>query len=83
LSTTELFKKTSIALGRVARLIPVPSILLITFAKLMGKSEFSKRLCGSLQVDITKTKKLLGWFPPKTVDESLQKTADFFIRQKV
>ncbi len=34
---------------------------------------FAAKLFGSLQVDISKTKALLDWTPPYTVDESLKK----------
>ena len=33
------------------------------------------RLCGSLQVDISKTRELLGWVPPLSVDEGLRRAA--------
>jgi len=39
----------------------------------MGKS-----LCGSLQVDIEKIRRLLGWSPPISLDEGLQKTGARF-----
>lgn len=32
-----------------------------------------QRLCGSLQVDISKARQLLGWAPPVTVDEGLRR----------
>jgi UDP-glucose 4-epimerase len=34
----------------------------------------AQRLCGSLQVDIKKTKELLGWSPPINVEEGLRRT---------
>lgn len=33
----------------------------------------AKRLLSSLQVDISQTKKLLGWKPPYTMEEQLRK----------
>ena len=33
------------------------------------------RLCGSLQVDIEKTRRLLGWMPPLSLDEGLRRAA--------
>ena len=32
-----------------------------------------QRLCGNLQVDISKTRQLLGWAPPVSVDEGLRR----------
>ncbi|MEI7432165.1 MAG: SDR family oxidoreductase, partial [Betaproteobacteria bacterium] len=79
LSTTELLIRMGNALGQPARLWPVPTWILTTGAVLMGKRGLSQRLCGSLQVDILKTRTLLGWSPPQTVDEGLRLTAEQFI----
>jgi nucleoside-diphosphate-sugar epimerase len=63
-------------------LIPVPESIIQTGAALLGKRDVSRRLCGSLQVDISKTRDLLGWNPPVTVDWALRKTADDFLRKQ-
>lgn len=78
LSTTELLQRMSKALGKPARLIPVPVRLLELGAKLLGKRAMAQRLCGSLQVDISKTREVLGWTPPISVDEGLRRAADGF-----
>lgn len=62
-----------------ARLIPVPALALETAARLLGKADIAQRLCGSLQVDIRKTRELLGWVPPVSVDEALKQTARHFL----
>jgi len=82
LSTTELLQRLSLSLGKPVRLIPVPVGILRTVAKLLGKYDVAQRLIGSLQVDITKTQKLLNWQPPVSVNEALQKTALAFLQQK-
>ncbi|MBV1870859.1 MAG: SDR family oxidoreductase [Gammaproteobacteria bacterium] len=79
LSTTELLLGMAKALGRPSRLIPVPMGLLNMGAKLTGKADIAQRLCGSLQVDISKTKELLNWAPPLSVEQGLQKVADDFL----
>ncbi len=79
LSTTALLRRTAAALGRPARLIPVPVRVLRTAAHLLGKADFAQRLYGSLQVDISKTRELLGWSPPVSVDDALHKTARHFL----
>ena len=81
LSTSELLRRMGTALGKPARLLPVPSWLLETGAALLGKKELSQRLCGSLQVDISKTRELLNWAPPVCVDDALCKTAQHFLEQ--
>lgn len=82
LSTTELLRRMGAALGRPARLIPVPPALLSAGATMLGKRAVSQRLLGSLQVDISKTRALLGWTPPVSVDEALRKTAAHFLAQQ-
>lgn len=79
LSTSELLRKIGCALHRPARLLPVPSWLLKGSAVLLGKKALSQRLCGSFQVDISKTRELLNWSPPVSVDEALSKTAKHFL----
>jgi nucleoside-diphosphate-sugar epimerase len=79
LSTTELLRRTARALGRPARLLPVPVALLNMAARVLGKQDFSQRLCGSLQVDIGKNRSLLGWTPPLTVDAGLALAARHFL----
>jgi len=81
LSTTELLRRMGLALGRPARLIPVPVSLLTAGAALLGRRDMAQRLCGSLQVDISKTRTLLGWKPPISVDEGLRRTAQGFLHE--
>jgi len=75
-STTELLRRMGQAMNRPARLIPVPAGLLTQAAALLGKRDMALRLCGSLQVDIEKTRRLLGWQPPLTLDQGLKKAAE-------
>jgi nucleoside-diphosphate-sugar epimerase len=81
LSTTELLRRMGTALGKQARLLPVPNRLLEVGATILGKQALAQRLCGSLQVDISKTRELLSWTPPVSVDEALRKTAKHFLEQ--
>ncbi|MFX1671531.1 SDR family oxidoreductase [Paraburkholderia sp. A2WS-5] len=76
LSTTELLRRMGAALDRPARLIPLPAALLQFGARVAGKPAIAQRLCGSLQVDISKTKELLAWNPPLSVDEGLRQAAE-------
>jgi nucleoside-diphosphate-sugar epimerase len=75
LSTTDLLRRVGQAVGRPARLLPVPPALLALGAKLMGKGALSQRLLGSLQADISHTKAVLGWTPPVSVNEGLRRAA--------
>ena len=80
LSTSGLLECMALALGLPSKLIAVPTALITLGAKLIGRPDISQRLCGSLQVDIRKTKDLLGWSPPVSVDEGLRKTASHFLK---
>jgi len=75
-STTGLLRRMGCAMNHPARLIPVPADLLEWAAALVGKRDVAQRLCGSLQVDIQKTRQLLGWNPPLTLDQGLKKAAE-------
>jgi nucleoside-diphosphate-sugar epimerase len=75
-STTQLLQRMGAALGSPARLLPVPPAWLEGCAAMLGKRAVAQRLCGSLQVDITKTRELLGWRPPLSLDEGLKKAAE-------
>jgi nucleoside-diphosphate-sugar epimerase len=72
-STTELLRRTANAMGKKALLLPVPASVLELGATLLGKRDVAQRLCGSLQVDMTRTRRLLGWNPPLTLDQGLKK----------
>ena len=75
LSTTELLQRLGVALGKPARLLPVPPAVLKAGAALAGRSDMARRLCDSLQVDIQNTRNVLGWTPPTSVDEGLRRVA--------
>ena len=73
LSTTELVRGLAGAAGVSARLLPVPVWALRSGAALLGKGDAVQRLCGNLQVDISKACSLLDWTPPVSVDEGLRR----------
>lgn len=76
LSTTQLLKKKGDVFNKPVVLLPVPTSILKVAAKAIGKDKVAQQLLGSLQADIQKTKSLLGWRPPFSVDEGLLKTAE-------
>lgn len=78
-STTELLRRMAAALGRPARLIPVSTLVVQSVVSLLGKAKYGRRLLGFLQVDISKTRELLGWVPPVSVDNALKQTAQHFL----
>ncbi|NNA67551.1 UDP-glucose 4-epimerase family protein [Pseudomonas gessardii] len=81
-STTQLLIRLGKSMGSPARLIPVPEWLLVLGATILGRKALSQRLCGSLQVDITKCQQLLGWAPIVTLDEGLDATAQHYLGEQ-
>jgi nucleoside-diphosphate-sugar epimerase len=78
MSTTKLLKRMANALEVPVRLVRVPSWLFIFLGR---TNPITRRLFGSLQVDISKASKLLNWTPPISVDEALRDTAQYFLKQ--
>lgn len=71
ISTTDLLKRVARLMNRPARLIPVPAAWLEAIIVALGARDTARRLCGNLQIDITKARELLAWSPPWSVDEGL------------
>jgi nucleoside-diphosphate-sugar epimerase len=71
LSTAELVRGMAQAAGVAPRLLPVPVWALQAGATLLGKGAAMQRLCGNLQVDISKARNMLGWVPPVSVQDGL------------
>ncbi|MGE0011172.1 MAG: UDP-glucose 4-epimerase family protein [Azoarcus sp.] len=74
-SSTELLRRVGKALGKPARLLPVPVSLITAVASLLGRKPVADRLCATLQVDIHKARTVLGWAPPLSLDEGLRRAA--------
>ena len=80
ISTTELLRRMAKALGRTSWMMPVPTPVLNLAAAAVGQRAVTSRLTDSLQVDISKTRKLLGWAPRVSVSEGLRLTASAFLQ---
>jgi nucleoside-diphosphate-sugar epimerase len=78
LSTPELIRRIGAAMDRRVRLLPVPASLLQLIGGLSGRKAEFARLCGSLAVDISLTRRELGWSPPVTVDEAIARTVEWY-----
>ena len=81
LSTTEMLQELGVSLNKPARLLPVTMTWLNLVFTLLGKRDFNQRLCGSLQVDIKKNRELLGWRPPVSVEDAMDKTAAAYLAE--
>ncbi|MCU7248695.1 UDP-glucose 4-epimerase family protein [Pseudomonas koreensis] len=81
-STAELLRKIAGALNRPVMLLPVPVGLMKTAAALLGKGAVAQRVFGSLQVDIGKNQRLLGWVPPVSLKRGLNSTIKPFLETR-
>lgn len=84
-STTELIRRMAAALGRPARLLPVPPSLLHAAARLAKKfpkgrtaPALTRRLLDSLAIDSRAIRRDLDWSPPFTLNEGLRQTAQWY-----
>ncbi|TCK42761.1 UDP-glucose 4-epimerase [Paraburkholderia sp. BL8N3] len=78
-SVAELARSLARHLGRPARLLPVPVDMLKFAGRLTGKTAQIDRLTGSLLVDSTHIRDVLGWRPPVSLDAGLAATAAWFL----
>lgn len=74
-STTELLRKVANAYHVTQRLLPIPVSWMQIVARFLGKGDVVDRLLGSLVVDNSKARELLGWKPVVSMDEQLRKMA--------
>jgi nucleoside-diphosphate-sugar epimerase len=81
-STTELMQRLITFLGVKTWLVPIPVGVLVSLAGLLGRRATAQRLLGSLQVDIKKTKLVLGWRPSVSLEEGLKSTAQHFLEAR-
>lgn len=74
ISTADLLCRLGDAMGKPARLFPVPPALLRAAAAMVGRGDIMERLLGNLQVDMSHTYQTLRWKPPISVNEGLRRT---------
>ena len=91
-STPELLRLIGVALGKPARLVPIP-LTLFRLAGRMGDaidrlapfpltSQAVDRLVGSLTVDSTAFTRATGYRPPYTVEQGLNATAEWYLTRR-
>lgn len=79
LSIADLVRMIAGAMGKKCLLIPVPPSLMFACAKMLGKSDVLERLLGSLQIDITHTRTVLGWTPAVTPQAAITRSVAHFL----
>ena len=78
-STPELLRMLGKAMNKKIWLFPMFGSVLRLAGRLSGRSGEIARLCGSLQVDISYTKELLGWTPPFSMEEGIRETVRYYM----
>jgi UDP-glucose 4-epimerase len=73
-STPELIRAVARAMGKPARLLPVPVGVLEFTGALLGKRAAVARLTGSLHVDSSAIRSRLDWTPPYSMEAGLAAT---------
>ena len=73
LSIRDLINQMGLVLDKNPAFLPVPVFLMKAVAKLIVKKSYADRLLGDLQVDISKTKKLLQWSPSFSFKETFSR----------
>lgn len=81
-STTQLLKQIKRSSKSHSVLLPIPMSWFNLVANLVGKPQIAQRLCGSLQVDISETKKQLNWQPPVSWEQGISETVRYYLQSK-
>ncbi len=74
ISTPDMLRLIAAAKNKNLALFDFPQTILKTIGFLTGQKEALSKLTGSLCVDISKIKNLLGWKPPFTLEEGIAET---------
>ncbi|MCU1728750.1 NAD-dependent epimerase/dehydratase family protein [Pseudomonas sp. 7P_10.2_Bac1] len=77
-STPQIIKALASGMKSRASLFPVPDLLLHGGAKMTGRLSVYQQLCGSLEIDSSKSRTLLSWVPPLQVKDALKNAGGDF-----
>jgi nucleoside-diphosphate-sugar epimerase len=75
----ELLVAIARGLGRSARLFKAPWPLVESLASLAGRREDLARLAGSLRVDASETRRVLGWQPHLRFEQGIRAMAEWYL----
>lgn len=77
-STPQLVRYLAEGMGQPAHLFALPATLLRGCTTLLGKRALFEQVCGSLRIDASKGRQLLGWQPPVNPEQALRKAGREF-----
>lgn len=78
-STEEMITAFSTGMNMRKRVVYFPVTLLKIALSIVGKKNIYDQLFGNLEVDSRKSREQLQWIPPVTLQETMVKTAKYFI----
>ena len=73
MSTPELLNKIAKAYKTKSKLFPIPFYILIFLAKIIGRKDLAEKLLYNLQIDCSKSLKVLKWKPIISMDDQIKK----------
>ncbi|MGH8501287.1 MAG: NAD-dependent epimerase/dehydratase family protein [Gammaproteobacteria bacterium] len=82
LSTPQLLRLIAGAMNRRLRLWPAPLSMIRLMARAMGRRETFERLCGSLQVDVSEAREVLGWQPRVRADAAIARCVAWYLASR-
>ncbi len=74
-TTAELIRRIARAFDQRPPVFYFPPVIMAWAATLLGKQAVWRRLSGSLEVDNSDAKTVMGWQPVSTMDEELKRIA--------
>ncbi len=77
-STPDLIKMIACAMNKKVVLFSLHSVILKALCRIAGKTEELEKLTGSLLVNSSKIRNLLGWKPPFTLEEGIRETVKYY-----
>ena len=82
ISTPELIGRLALLMSRSSRLVHLPPSLLGAAAGLAGRGHAWRQLTGTLTTDIGKSRQMLSWNPPCSLEDGLKDTVRWFLQIK-
>ena len=83
ISTPELISVLAKGMGQSSLLLPMPESIVSSTARLFGKLNVYNKLCGTLEVDSTFSRKVLGWEQPISLLQGLLEVGQWYSEKMI
>lgn len=78
-SVAQLIRAIASAMGKSAKLLPIPIAALYAVGAFTGRREVIQRLVAPLRLDAAKLRATTGWQPPQSLQAGLEQTVEWFL----